>query len=101
MRPLTPLGKSLSQSPPPSAGTPLVSPPVGAEQAPISAFQWMSLAKASWTWILRPLWYLCFKWPSQLLLAGMKGNDDDQRNFRKHQEIRIRRDERIERMKSW
>ncbi len=101
MSPITPLGKALSQSPLPGANSPSVSPTVGTAQAPISAFQWVSLAKASWTWILRPLWYLCFKWPSLLILGGLKGSDSDQRDFRKHQEIRIRRDERNERMKGW
>lgn len=71
MDPLKPLGKALSQNPLMGRDVPLsATSSIPAEQ-PISAFQWMSLAKATWTWILRPLWYLCFKWPSQLFLLGM------------------------------
>ncbi|KNE27083.1 hypothetical protein AFM18_14540 [Achromobacter spanius] len=69
MEPLKPLGKALSQNQLMGPDVPLSSA-VSSEQ-PISAFQWISLAKATWTWILRPLWYLCFKWPSQLFLLGM------------------------------
>lgn len=71
MAPLTPFGKPLSQNPlmdsealPPSATT------TGAEK-PISAFQWVSVFRATWTWILRPLWYVCFKWPAQLFFVGL------------------------------
>lgn len=99
MSPLTPLGKPLSQSPPAGVNAPLPAPPMGAGQPPISAFQWISLAKAAWTWILRPLWYLCFKWPSQLILAPLKGSDDS--DLQRQQEIRIRRDQREDRQKSW
>lgn len=70
MAPLTPLGKPLSRAPLVSQEVPFsASSQTGTEQ-PISAFQWVSLARASWTWILRPLWYLCFKWPTQLFIAG-------------------------------
>lgn len=71
MDPLKPLGKALSQNPLMSSNVPLSASPDAAAQQPISAFQWMSLAKATWTWILRPLWYLCFKWPVQLIGMGM------------------------------
>ncbi|CAB3842133.1 hypothetical protein ACMU6081_24485 [Achromobacter mucicolens] len=71
MDPLKPLGKALSQNPLMGTDVPLSVPPGVAPDQPISAFQWMSLAKATWTWVLRPLWYLCFKWPSQLFLIGM------------------------------
>lgn len=71
MDPLKPLGKSLSQNPLVGSNVPASPPLAGAPAQPVSAFQWMSLAKATWTWILRPLWYLCFKWPSQLFFLGM------------------------------
>jgi len=76
MAPLAPFGKPLSQHSlvgsealPPSATT------TGAEK-PISAFQWVSVLRATWTWILRPLWYLCFKWPAQMLLYMRPPQDD-------------------------
>lgn len=71
MDPLKPLGKALSQNPLMGSDVPLSATSSIPATQPISAFQWMSLAKATWTWILRPLWYLCFKWPSQLFLLGM------------------------------
>jgi hypothetical protein len=83
MDPLKPLGKALSQNPLLGNDVPLSAPPGVAPEKPISAFQWMSLAKATWTWILRPIWYLCFQWPAQLLGMGMatpKGGLDDRRS---------------------
>jgi len=71
MDPLKPLGQALSRTPPVNAAVPLSMPTGTTPEQPISAFQWISLAKATWTWILRPLWYLCFKWPAQLFLVGM------------------------------
>lgn len=89
MEPLKPLGKALSQSPVASAAVPMPAPSVGSVEQPISAFQWVSLAKATWTWILRPIWYLCFKWPSQLLIMGMatpknRCNDKGWNWYREH-----------------
>lgn len=63
MDPLKPLGKALSQNPLLGNDVPLSAPPGAAPEQPISAFQWVSLAKATWTWILRPIWYLCFNGP--------------------------------------
>jgi len=99
MAPITPFGKPLSQSPlmgsetlPPSATT------TGAEK-PISAFQWVSVLRATWTWILRPLWYVCFKWPAQLLFVGLaprsvsradeerRRDDDEWWAQRQHEEL--------------
>ncbi len=69
MGPITPLGKPLSQTPLGGANSPAPSAPLSSN-TPVSAFQWVSLAKATWTWILRPLWYLCFQWPAQLFFAS-------------------------------
>lgn len=41
-------------------------------RTPISTFQWLSLARATWMWVLRPLWYLCVVFPSKLLGFGLK-----------------------------
>ncbi|MNV56582.1 hypothetical protein D3C71_1488740 [compost metagenome] len=71
MDPLKPLGKALTQNPLIGRDVPLSATSTVPSEQPISAFQWMSLVKATWTWILRPLWYLCFKWPSQLFMLGM------------------------------
>ena len=87
MNPITPLGKPLSQNSLAGSEAPLQGPPLAAGEQPISAFQWISLAKATWTWILRPLWYLCFKWPAQLVLLGMapasKSNEGSGWDWRK------------------
>lgn len=96
MDPITPLGKSLSQSPMLGSDVPLSSPIQGAAEPPISAFQWVSLVRATWTWVLRPLWYLCFKWPAQLILpVASAGRDEGRRreneewlDHRKRQERR-------------
>lgn len=85
MTPLTPLGKALTESPLPSSQTPVskFGQPVPAmDEQPISVFQWVSLARATWTWLLRPLWYFCFKWPTNLvryMLAQAPESDGDRR----------------------
>ncbi|MFJ3465300.1 hypothetical protein [Achromobacter spanius] len=87
MASITPLGKALSQNPLPSADAPLSAPISTTVEQPISAFQWVSLAKATWTWVLRPLWYLCFKWPTQLLFPqGSRRSSADEWRERNEQE---------------
>ncbi|CUJ49729.1 hypothetical protein [Achromobacter kerstersii] len=64
--PITPLGKALSQGPVPNANAPL-NPAAQLGQAPtISAFEWFSLARGAWMWIIRPIWYLCVVFPFKL-----------------------------------
>lgn len=79
MSPITPLGKPLSQNPMVGSHIPLSSPTQAAPAEPISAFQWVSLARAAWTWILRPIWYLCFKWPTKLLVPTVTAARSDER----------------------
>jgi len=87
MAPITPLGKPLSQRSLPSADLPAQVPSFGSTatgEKPISAFQWISLARATWTWLIRPLWLLCVKWPVMLILpsqASRKSNDDRMDRF--------------------
>jgi len=97
MGPLTPLGKPLSQLPLGGADVPASSAPQSTD-APISAFQWVSLAKATWTWVLRPLWYLCFKWPSQLLFAGTSASarTNGGRDWRKEHQRQMEEDRRAD-----
>lgn len=77
--PLTPLGKQLSDSPIVSNAAPLASGFSGlpaAPEQPVSAFQWVSLVRATWTWILRPLWQLCVIFPFKIGSAmGAQSND--------------------------
>ncbi|MDH0740365.1 MULTISPECIES: hypothetical protein [Achromobacter] len=70
MPPITPLGKPLSQNPLMNSSVPLSPASTVAGDQPISAFQWVSLFKAAWTWIVRPLWYICFKWPAMMVLPS-------------------------------
>ncbi|MNW98888.1 hypothetical protein D3C86_283560 [compost metagenome] len=87
MAPITPLGKALSQNSLPSADAPLSAPFPGVADQPVSAFQWVSLARATWTWVLRPLWYLCFKWPTQLLFPQSGKSNSDEWRERNEQEV--------------
>lgn len=64
------LGKQVSQNPVMQADLPSA-PAQPTMDKPISAFQWISLVRATWTWVLRPLWYIGFKWPAQLIFIGM------------------------------
>ncbi|WP_287955579.1 hypothetical protein [Achromobacter sp.] len=69
MEPLKPLGKPLSCGSLPGADVPAQSSlGAAAVDQPISAFQWISLVRATWTWLLKPLWYITFKLPTQMLL---------------------------------
>jgi hypothetical protein len=80
MASITPLGKPLSRNSVVGSNIPLANPgPLGGEQ-PISAFKWLSLVRATWTWILRPLWHLCFKWPVKLLIPTMSDAEDKRRS---------------------
>lgn len=83
MPPITPLGKPLSQNPLVSSSVPLSTAPAAADSTPISAFQWVSLFKASWTWIIRPLWYLCFKWPAMMLLPSAASRAEREQRLNK------------------
>jgi hypothetical protein len=74
--PLTPLGKPLSQSPVAASQTPIGQTVPAGQTQPISVFQWISLARASWTWLIRPLWYFCFVWPFKAL-RYMSSSDAD------------------------
>lgn len=82
MGPITPLGKPLSQQPFASTNVPTqVSSVIGSaadKNQPISAFQWVSLARATWTWLLKPLWYLCVKWPVMMILPGVSKQRDEE-----------------------
>ncbi|MCY1502386.1 hypothetical protein D9M68_364860 [compost metagenome] len=84
MDPITPLGKPLSQGPLVNPNVPLQPSVPDAGEAPISAFQWISLVRATWTWLLKPLWYLCFKWPSLIIStsAVSRGGNDNERRRR-------------------
>ena len=86
MAPITPLGKALTQQPLVGAEIPLSGSVAPVAEKPISASQWLSLARASWTWILRPLWYLCFKWPAQMLLLMRPPQDEGYWQEKKRQE---------------
>lgn len=102
MPPITPLGKPLSQQALPSADQPARAFPSGSAttgEAPISAFQWVSLARATWTWLVRPLWLLCVKWPAMLVLPASSKRPDDPR--RRAQDRARRRADWEQRYKSW
>lgn len=102
MPPITPLGKSLSQQPLPSADQPAQAISAGSPAAgepPISAFQWMSLARAAWTWLIRPLWLLCVKWPAMLVLPASSVRGQDER--RRRDDETARRADWEQRYKSW
>ena len=103
MASITPLGKPLSQNSVVGANVPLSGNGIPAPTQNITAFQWWSLARATWTWILRPLWYLCFKWPTKLLIPTISDAEDDRRRremndrdtaeqFRKHSEAYWQKD---------
>ena len=89
MTPLTPLGKPLTQAPLPGSQTPAPSigqsVPAGQAQ-PISAFQWISLVRATWTWLLRPLWYFCFVWPTKLLRCMSYSEAEADRRRREYED---------------
>lgn len=70
MNPLTPLGKPLTQQPVAGANTPVTPAITPQPEEPVTAFQWFSLARASWNWIFRPLWYICVKWPTLLMFGS-------------------------------
>lgn len=70
MSPITPLGRPLSQQPIAGNNTPVTPTTAAPVEQPVTAFQWFSLARASWNWIVRPLWYICVKWPLQLLVVN-------------------------------
>ncbi|MDH0090881.1 hypothetical protein N7373_05425 [Achromobacter mucicolens] len=101
MGPITPLGKPLTQQPIASADipvTPAIAPQV---EEPVTAFQWVSLARASWNWIVRPLWYICVKWPLQLMLIpstkSTSRDDEDSEWMERH--LREQGEKMAERMK--
>jgi hypothetical protein len=83
MAPITPLGKPLSQQPFAGMNVPTdLSSVVGCganTNQPISAFQWVSLARATWTWLLKPLWYLCVKWPVMMILSPSSRKEREER----------------------
>ena len=91
MAPITPLGKPLSQQPFVGTSVPTdVSSAMGSTgdtNQPISAFQWVSVARATWTWLLKPLWLLCVKWPTMMILSPSSCKDREERleRFRKNQ----------------
>lgn len=95
MAPVTPLGKPLSQNPLMGPDVPLSSPIQSGVEQPISAFQWVSLVRATWTWVFRPLWYLCFKWPTQLILpvASVRRDEERRREDEEWWEHRKRQEE--------
>ena len=101
---ITPLGKPLSQQPFASMNVPTnVSSVVGNApdtDQPISAFQWVSLARATWTWLLKPLWYLCVKWPVMMILSpsSRKEREDRLERFSKDH-ARQQSEEMVQRMK--
>jgi len=68
---ITPLGKPLTQRPVAGADIPVTPATAASAEQPVTAFQWFSLARASWNWIVRPLWYICVKWPT-LLMVGTR-----------------------------
>lgn len=86
--PLAPLGKQLSQSTLSGGSAPTSAAPTAASQ-PVTALQWLSLVRATWMWILRPLWYLCFVLPGKLLGGHGRSDSEEQylldEHFRKHQ----------------
>lgn len=58
---IKPLGSSLPSS---DAASSAVSATVSTK---VSALQWVSLARATWMWIIRPLWYLLVVFPCRLM----------------------------------
>ncbi len=102
MPPITPLGKPLSQQPVPGANIPVQTPSAvrSPGEEPISAFQWVSLARATWNWLIRPLWLLCVKWPAMLILpSSASGGRQDER--RRRDDDNARRADWEQRYKSW
>lgn len=97
MAPLTPFGKPLTQRPVASADVPIASATAPAGDKPVSASQWISLARATWTWILRPLWHLCVQWPVKLIFSGLvvstskKDDEDDDWHARRQSDEMTRR----------
>jgi hypothetical protein len=81
---MAPISKSLPQRPvgvaniPVQASSPSLSDGAAVNQ-PISAFQWISLARATWTWLLKPLWYLCVKWPVMMILSPSSRKEREER----------------------
>lgn len=58
---IKPLGSSLPSS---DAASSVASTTVSTK---VSAFQWISLARGTWMWIIRPLWYLIVVFPCRLM----------------------------------
>ncbi|MDZ5618037.1 hypothetical protein U2261_25720 [Achromobacter xylosoxidans] len=85
MNPITPLGKPLRQQPVPGADVPLSLTATRHVEEPVTALQWVSVARATWNWILRPLWYIFIKWPLQLLVvpSSRSTSDDDEPDWLK------------------
>ncbi|WP_232464575.1 hypothetical protein [Bordetella genomosp. 8] len=74
----------------------------GAAGAPsISPFQWISLARATWTWIMRPLWNLCFVFPTKVIRYTMSSSPPSEEAGRRQEDWdhteRRRRDEEFRR----
>ncbi|MBJ7262863.1 MAG: hypothetical protein JHC61_03595 [Burkholderiaceae bacterium] len=104
MATITPLGKPLSQQP--FAGTDVsanASSVIGSAadmNQPVSAFQWVSVARATWTWLLKPLWYLCVKWPVMMILPSPISEKEWEERRRREDE-NARRADWEKRYKSW
>lgn len=108
MTPLTPLGKPLSQNPLPGNGVPVSGPhasvfagfqqtgfqqPYPSGSSEPTAFQWVSLARATWTWLIRPLWYFCVVWPMKVMrymLVQAPESEGDRRRREEDEWVAIR-----------
>lgn len=95
MASLPPLGKPMS---PPSVAGSAAPLQVGttAPGQPVSVFQWLSIVRATWTWLLRPLWILFFQWPAKIFFTPFSSSDADRKREEDDWDHRQRQDRRNE-----
>lgn len=93
MPPITPLGKPLSQQPLSQSSFPHEA--ASSADKPISAFELVSLIRATWTWLIKPLWYLCVKWPVMAVLPprlSQREIEEREKKRREWEDFRRRRE---------
>lgn len=80
--PTTGIGRALAKEAAPPSGVPSPGASARPDLSAIkpdapgtpSVFDWISLARATWTWLLRPLWYICVVFPCKFCFAMLKAN---------------------------
>lgn len=97
MASIAPPGKTLSQQPPPNSPHQQSTVVASADAQPVTAFEWVSLARATWKWLIRPLWYICFKWPAVMMFRACHMDEEKRQRQRRQILERIRR-ENLERL---